>query len=134
MLATLIIKNISMRFYPTNFLTRSTFFSLCFSVCKSSVLLLVNLFWLNLPLPILSLFLWLKTLSLSSLLPLLVLLLLLLLLLLISSYFFVIVSIFHCFYSYLVNITIIVCIVSFINFLIYTFAFRFWISASQVFF
>ena len=130
MLATLIIKNISMCFYPTNFLTRSTFFSLYFTVRKSSVLLLVNLFWLNLPLPILSLFLWLKTLSLSSLLPLLVLSLLLLIL----SYFFVIVSIFHCFYSYLVNITIIVSIITFINFLIYTFAFRFWISASQVFF
>ena len=44
-------------------------------------------------------------------------------------YLLVIVSYFHYSYSYQVNFTI---IVSFVNFLIYTF--HLWVSASQVFF
>ena len=75
----------------------------------------------------------LKTLLSLSLLPLL-LFLLFFFLLIIILYFFVITSYIHCCYSSQVNITIIVSIISFINFLIYTFGFDLRISAFQVFF
>ena len=64
-----------------------------------------------------------ENLTLSSLLP-LSLVFLFFFLLLISLYLFVIVSYFHCCYSYQVTINFIVSIISFVNFLIYTFAFH----------
>ena len=71
-----------------------------------------------------------KNLTLSTLLP-LSLVFLFFLLLLILLYLFLIVSFSQWCYSYQVNIAI---VASFVNFLIYTFAFYLWVSASQVFF
>ena len=105
-----------------NELIKSSFFPPCFSVYKSPFLLLLLLLLLILPLSLWSLFVW------------LLLVFLFLVLLLILLYSFVIVSYFHCCYSYQVNIGIIVSIISFVNFLIHTFAFYLWISTSQVFF
>ena len=117
--ATLIMKKF-LSVYQTISLIKSIF--LCYSVYKSSFSLLL-LFLLILSLSLLSLFLSLKPLFLlSSLLPLL-LVLLQFLLSLILSYLLVIVSNFLCCYSYQVNITITVSIISFINFLIYILTF-----------
>ena len=121
--ATLIMKKF-LSVYQTISLIKSIF--LCYSVYKSSFSLLL-LFLLILFLSLKPLFL------LSSLLPLL-LVLLQFLLSLILSYLLVIASNFLCCYSYQVNITITVSIISFINFLIYILTFYLRISASQVFF
>ena len=135
MFVTLIIKNISMRVYLTNFLIKSSFF-VClllffFSrlfrlqvnfitviiviITNSSIITIINVFVI-------------KHLTLSLLLPLL-LVLLFFLLLLISLYLLVFFSFSQCCYSYQVNMAI---TVSFVNFLIYTFAFHLWVSTSQV--
>ena len=70
-----------------------------------------------------------RNLALSLLLPLLLVFLFFLLSLMLL-YLFVIVSFSQCCYSFQINIAI---IVSFVNFLIYTFVFHFWVSGSQIF-
>ena len=108
----LIIKNISIRVYLTNFIIKSGFFfSMLFHVYVNFITVIINSFIIT----IINIFVT-KNLKISSLLPLL-LVFLFFLLLLILLYLFVIVSYSQCCYSYQVNITI----VSFVNFLIYTF-------------
>ena len=101
------------------------FFSPCYPVYKSTLLLLLLLL-LILPLALLSIFLSLKNFTLSLL---LISAFLFFLILLILLYLFVIVFFSQCCYSYQVNIAI---IVSLANFLIYTFDFYLWVLASQV--
>ena len=117
-------KIISLRVYLTNFLIKSTFVCLfsffsslwCYSVYKSTLLLLLLLL----------------------LLIIIVITIIINIFVLLISYWYYyncsllfLFSMLLYFYSYQVNLTI---IVSFVNFLIYTFAFHFSVSASQVFF
>ena len=133
MFVTLIIKSIYMRVYLNNFLIKSRFFvrllfsfflffSPCYSVYKSTLLLLSLLLLLILHssiITIINVFV-IKNLTLSLLFPLL-LVFLFLLLLLILLYLLAIVSFSLCCYSYQGNIAI---IYSFVNFLICTFVFH----------
>ena len=114
-------KIISLRVYLTNILIKSTFACLfsffsslwCYSVYKSTLLLLLLLI-INVITIVINIFV-----------------------LLINYWYYYncsllfLFSMLLYFYSYQVNLAI---IVSFVNFLIYTFAFHFSVSASQVFF
>ena len=132
MINILLLRNvisISMRVYLTNLLIKSSLFalfSLCCSIYKLTFLLLLLLILLIFPFSLLSMFLSLKTLHYHNyyhyyaLLPLLLVFMFLLVFTLL--YLFGIVSFSQCCYSYQINIAI---IVSFVNFLIYTFAFNF---------
>ena len=129
MYVTLVIQNISICAYLTNFWINSSLALFLFFFLHA-IRSISHQYYYDDTNSSINIVFVIQSLTLSSILPLLLVLLFFSLLIL---YVLVIVSYFHCLYSHQVNITIIVSIISFVNFLIYIFRFHLWISASLFF-